>query len=706
MKDRFMQLEATDKERFLYLLGRVFRIAFDKSRGGFTRVEVFDGECWRNILAEEGILGDNLELPVISFEISGQTEDSCLFNVVRQDQTWRIENNFEVYASGWIICSFSMEVIAERGKLEELRVGLDLDEKTVFSHFYRTKFTDNDQDERESIRAMALDFSTDSRAVTNSINVLLESVTADIDGRSCRKVFEKSGENRFMGWKLTSGWRYPSRRGFRYENRWAVTLSGLNNQPNPVRGQRIYHYYGKILPYPSADIIDEMIEYGCSILILHNSWRHIGTCIPDDAAELKNVVSRCHQAGIKVLPYTAPYLIAHKDPAYPEFADKLTDCMNVWYCAKDNQMTAYEPMDDWDCDELCLRCPEAFDFMVECATHCVDEYDMDGIYVDFCWPAQGLCNDPAHDHKPGLFNFYDYFRLNRAWRQKLGQDKLMIGHGGGFIVASDMLEGYDACLTGEAQVKMSPETVGQQFGTAPTLWTIQRSKGDIFRSDQTIEEAIREGVTIHYGVGIGGAAVIATLDPAHHREMIALWQMFRAFPVEKAIYYNYLYPAAVEIDNPEILYSLYVAEEGCALLIIVNGGGSMTDNYPCVGCNIKLNPEKTGLANKLNCVEMRGSDYRSFRVFDAPPVTDGIINVQEIAKHEFIGFLLSPGEPPAELSALRRHLETRADRATRIMEKSLERQKLLDEMLAKFHRSPLARKNVSYEEFTRGRSAE
>ena len=701
-----MFLEINDKTEVLQLKSRSFSADFDKTYGKFINAKLYDGNTWCDILPDNGSIGDNLNIPVLSCEILNQTADSCEFITIRENNEWHVENKFEVYASGWIISSFIMEVIAEHGSIEDFSVGIDLDENSVFANYYRTKFTENDQDERESVRAMALDFSTDSRAVTNSINVLLESVTSDIDGRACRKVFEKRNKQRFMGWKMSSGWRYPFRRGFRYENRWAVTLSGLNNNPSPVRGQRIYHYFGTFPPYPSNDIITEMAEYGCSILILHTSWQHLGTCIPLNENELKRVISQCHQHAIKVLPYTAPYLISHKDPSHHKFHDKLTDCLNVWYCAQDNQLTLYEPHKKWDCDELCLRCPETFDFMVNTVIECVNKFGMDGIYVDFCWPTQGLCSDSAHNHKPGLFNFYDYFRLNRVWRQKLGAEKLMIGHGGGFIVASDMLEGYDACLTGEAQLKMSPETVGQQFGTVPTLWTIQRSKGEVFRSNQTIEEAIREGITVHYGVGISGAAVIATLDPAHHREMIALWQMFRAFPIEEATYYNYLYPAVLEFDNHEILYSLYVTNDGNALLIIVNGGGEMTDKFPCVGCNINLNLDILGLSTELNCVKMKGQDYQSFRILDMDKVIDGKISIPEIARHEFIGFVLSPNEPPKELSTLRKHLDTRHKRSAQILEKSLSRQVLLDDILAEFHKSPLAQNHVSYEEFTRGRSAE
>ncbi len=702
-------LDVKSKKKELTFSSRVFKLTFNKESGKFNHALISDGQNWHSILpSENGCLGDNLDLEVINCQL-GKTDkaDAATLKVVRGNSELRVTDDYEIYASGWIICNFTWEVIGERYKFDDAALGITLDERSVFGHNYRTKFIDNNQDELASIRGMAIDFSVDDRPVTNSLNFLLEKVTSDIDGRACRKVLETRDNYRFWGWKVSSGWRYPRRRGFKYNNRWGITLSGLNHETNPVRGQRIYHYFGFKIPYPANDLITEMAEYGASILILHNSWKYIGDCVVTDKNEMQRVVEQCRKLNIKVLPYCTPYMIAHRDPAFLEMQRFRTDCLNVWVSAKDNQMTSYELLENWDCDELCLRCPEAFNFVLNSTIDCVKKYNLDGLYVDFGWPAQGLCNNPAHPHEAGLFNFYDYFRLARSWRTELGEDKIMIGHGGGVIIASDMLEGFDACLTGEAQLKMNPETIGQQFGKAPTLWTIQRTKGDFFRSNQTIEESIREGVTVHYGVGIGGSVVIASLDPAHHREMIALWQIYRAFPVEKAKFYNYLSPGFVELDNPEILYSLYVTPAGQALLILVNGGGKMTSSYPCVGVNIQLQIEKLGLGSKLKCIPMKGNDYHTFRIGDAMTIKNGTLEVPEIAHHEFLGFVLfEDGKKPEELIKLQKHLDTRFERMGAILQAKQARLNLQDKLLYEFSQSPLAKKKVSFLDFTRGRSAE
>ncbi len=706
---RNFTLEIMQTSELVTFTGRQFRLVFSRVRGKWTELHLRNGREWVSALAPGGCIGDDLEMPVLDCQVQKTGDDSALLQVTRQDDFFKVTDQYEIYGSGWVVCNSSWEVLAERALFPQLQVGMLLDEAAVFQHAFRSKFVNNDQDERESIRGMAIDFSVDSRPVTHSLNFLLEKVTMDIDGRPCRKILEQQGDRRFWGWKLSSGWRYPHARGFCYRNRWAFSMSGLDFEPSPVRGQRIYHFYGTSIPYPDEQLIDEMAEYGASILVLHNSWRHISGMYPLSENELKRVVEQCHRKGIKVLPYCTPNLIAQKDPAFSRLSECRTECLNIWVAAKTNQLTNYTPSwEEWDCDELCLRCPEAFDYVLSSMLSCVRQYGLDGLYMDFAWPAQGLCNDERHGHDRGLFNFYDYFRLTRALRQGLGGDKIMIGHGGGFIIATDMLEGFDACLTGEAQVKMNPETLGCQFGCAPTLWTIQRSKGEIFRSARTIEESVREGVTIHYGVGIGGKAVIATMDPAHHRELLALWQMYRAFPVESARFYNYLHPTpAVELDNPEVFYSLYANDKGQALLLLANAGGEMANAFPCVGVNVQLRTGDIGLSDSLQCVPLRGSDYQTFRIGEPFIVEKGSLNVPEIALHEFLGFVLfEAGNPPQELFELGKHLDTRWDRLPGLLAAKQKRLHQQDALLLQFSKDPLAGSNISYEEFTRGRSAE
>jgi hypothetical protein len=256
----------------------------------------------------------------------------------------------------------------------------------------------------------------------------------------------------------------------------------------------------------------------------------------------------------------------------------------------------------------------AYEYMKNSILHCYDQYKFDGLYIDFAWPGAGICKDIKHNHEQEIFNFYDYFKMIRELRNKIGNKSLMIGHGGSLMVASDFIEGFDGCLSGEGQGDFNPETICVQNGCAPTLWTLHRRKQEVFRSKKALAGIIREGITPHIGLGILGKSIQATHDPANTPAFIALWQMFRAFPVHSAFYYNYLSEQVITLDNVEITYSLYVTEEKQVLLIICNGSGSISEKMFSVGVMIKLMLEKLMLPPVMKCYRMLGNTYETFRI--------------------------------------------------------------------------------------------
>ena len=133
----------------------------------------------------------------------------------------------------------------------------------------------------------------------------------------------------------------------------------------------------------------------------------------------------------------------------------------------------------------------------------------------------------------------------------------------------------------------------------------------------------------------------------------------------------------------------------------------MTSSYPCVGVNIQLQIEKLGLGAKLECIPMKGNDYHTFRIGDAMTIKNGTLEVPEIAHHEFLGFVLfEDGKKPEELIKLQKHLDTRFERIGAILQAKQTGLSLQDKLLYEFSQSPLAKKQVSYTDFTRGRSAE
>ncbi len=433
---------------------------------------------------------------------------------------------------------------------------------------------------------------------------------------------------------------------------------------------------------------------------------HISGSEPADPEETRRVVETAHSLNIKVLFYCVPQLISIHAPYHQEYTECRTENLKVWHSLSETQIVFYEKEDRYDADELYLRCKKAYEFIYSSVVACVESYGFDGLYVDYAWPAAGLCSDPSHNHASGLFNFYDYWKLLRDRRSVLGDKKLMIGHGGGLLTASDFVEAFDACLTGEAQKELEPATIGRHFGTAPTLWGMHRRKQSEFRSAETIPRLVREAITPHVGLGVLGRSVIANLDPAVHEELLPLWQMWRAFPVERACVYTYLTPGMVTVDNEEITYSLWVTPDPYFLLILANAGGPFHDSYPSVGAEVHMSSSIVDHSVSMRTWRLKGNRYETFRIEEVARVSGGRILVPEIMKNEIIGFILSPGDPPGQLFELQQHLEGRWDRLPGIYESRMSRLRNLDAQLDGFSRLPDAARKETYDDFMRDRLTE
>lgn len=707
---RKFSLEMEETPERLRVIGRHFRIGFDKQAGGIDHLELFNGRAWHSVLATRQVVGLNFDVPVTQVQVTSRGDTEIRFSVSQQDEDWNLETQYEFHARGYVIATFRMATRRDGARAQSLSVRVALDEETVFSRPHRIINESPTPEMRQVARGFSVNFSTDERPVTNSLDFLLESVVLNANGKPPIRYVTGNGQSREIGWKLTTGWPYPFPAGYGYENRWCLSFTAVDHSPNPVRGQRIYQWFGNAAEQyavPSESELLEMAEYGCSLLIFHMPvFTQIDVQDARNPEEMRRCVEMAHSLGIRVLFYVQPYLISRK-PSIPEqFLDQRTECLNVWHALNESQVVTYLPdFTEYDCDELNLRYPEAFRHIRDSALSCLRKYGMDGLYIDFAWPAQGLAVNPENN-QPGLFNFYDYLRMLREWREALAPENIMIGHGGGFLVGSDMVEAFDACLTGEAQRVMTPDVLGAQYGGTPTLWIVQRNKRDIFRSPRTIENMIREGVTPHVGLGVCGKAIIATVDPGYFTELMALWQMWRAFPMAEATFYNHLSEPVLSLDNEEIAYSLYKTQRGEILLLIANCGGPRLDDSPSIGVNIALDMEALGLPRSLRCWRMKGNTYETFRITEMEPVQDGALSVYEIDHHEFQGYILAPDEPPKTLTQLQQHLSGRAERLKSLLPEKQKRLEKMDKQLDQFSKLPHAHVFFSYEQFMAGRVAE
>jgi hypothetical protein len=688
MKDKKLTIKQSPNG--IELTGRHFKFFWDAQTGGITKIALFDGINWHsNILHDNLSIGLSHGLPLQTMQLVESDEERTVISTCHTYGEQSVSCRYEIYCRGYVIC----DIEAKLNKQDKLKLGVALADAPVFKEKYNIRNTDSSIDDYSRNRAITVDFSTDSRPVTNCIDFMLETV----DGN---KVYEHGDGYRFIGWELlVDGDR-------KLRNRWSLSVTALDNSPNKVRGQRIYTYYGFNPRYPSFDLLDEMAEYGCSILHLHNWSKYISGEDAADEKAFRATIDYAHKLGMKVIFYCQPFLISKNAPYFKDFSDCRTEAIGIWDAMQDTQIVSYEPFYDWDCDELCLRKEKAYKFIRNSVLNTWKKYNLDGLYIDFAWPAQGLCFDNMHNHQPGLFNYYDYLRLLRDWRKRIGSEQIMIGHGGGFLTASDFVEAFDACLTGEAQGDFNPAHIGQQFGTAPTLWAMHRRKQDEFRSHITIEACIREGISPQTGVGIMGTSVIATLDPAHHAELIALWQMWRAFPVEQATFYNHLTEQVATIDNDEVDYSVYVTADKQVLILMINRGGPVTQSSCAVGATVKLDMKKLGLPEEMNCWRMKGNTYETFRIAEVESVKDGCIFVPELEIHEFTGFILTPNTPPEKLIKLKQHLAGRWERMPKLMEAKQKRLLKADTLLDCFAKRPNAAKQLNYNKFMEGRIAE
>jgi hypothetical protein len=103
---------------------------------------------------------------------------------------------------------------------------------------------------------------------------------------------------------------------------------------------------------------------------------------------------------------------------------------------------------------------------------------------------------------------------------------------------------------------------------------------------------------------------------------------------------------------------------------------------------------------------MKGNTYETFRIARVEPVVDGRISVPELLLHEFIGFVLTPGDPPEELTKLMNHLEGRWKRLPALLEAKQKRLADCDRRLDGFAKLPIAANKLKYDEFIKNRVAE
>jgi hypothetical protein len=635
--------------------GEFFRFVLDQNRGGeITRIDLFDGLRWVKVnkgstpgLEFKGRGGHVYSLANLGSAKIELVEDGggyFKFEVKSflqiNGSQWMVEKVYEAYKEGILFCNTKISLLEGAAELSSVEFGISLDEGTVFSQTYDLKNLFSSPNEYEKPaplnREFQVNFSTDKRPVTNSINLFIEKFGEGMAGVKPNKIYLKEAGSRKLGWDLLnsiSRFEAP----YEYSNLWGICFGrvGLHNR---IRGQRIYHWYGMHPRYPPERIIDEMAEYGCSLLVLHHSWsRYLGDWQAYNEEQLLRVIKRCREHGIKVLLYIInPALLSMNSP---DFHDLESDRSGSgWRSSSEKRQNVfYETYLDYDCDLMCLASKAYFKYTTGKVKAIWEKYDFDGFYHD--GPEPSICENPAHDHPKEIFCVHDNFMYYRFLRDLVGKEGILIGHSGNLVSTLGML-GYDGNLTGEAQADLDPYATAQYTSAAPMLWPAHRHKAKIFRSQKTVARLVREGITPHITLGIMGFSVIASHDPAYFSEILPLWQMWRSIPIERATFFNYLTEQVVRSSNPSFASSVYKVSEQLILLITANlmeASGKTT---------LFLDKEKLGMKGIYDILEMKGKEYRSFAVKKVGSTSTGKVITDEVEKHQLRGYLFIKGKYP------------------------------------------------------------
>lgn len=196
--------------------------------------------------------------------------------------------------------------------------------------------------------------------------------------------------------------------------------------------------------YPTDEAIDEAAALGANIFVIHQTWMRCGGSnnwppadyTPQNPAELKRVIDRCHAKKMRVGLYM------RGTEAYALY-------MPYW-------------------EQFLQR-------------------DYDGLYVDWNSPlyqgkaASHSCFRPTETH----FHAYDYFRYTKMLRKRVGENGFLIGHTGACptMLALAVFDGY---LPGEFKEQKgrlldSPDAhvvygMGTYCGTLPISYTAPHDK--------------------------------------------------------------------------------------------------------------------------------------------------------------------------------------------------------------------------------------
>ena len=342
--------------------------------------------------------------------------------------------------------------------------------------------------------------------------------------------------------------------------------------------------YGQELDLPDLKIngkpaLQHYAEKGSRAIIIWTWWNvHAYTRPIGDGYEerFRRLVKECHRYGLKVLPYVGGFLLSENAPEAMFFGDE----MRV-PTAKPYQLTKLKDRPAQLAMHACQRGPWQ-DFLVDGIGRLIDDYDVDGVYLDTT-TIPILCDNELHGcgyHKPDgsrggvfpVFSVRDNLRRIYTAVKTRKPDGIVDVHpyecmnAPGLAWATsywngEQLRANDSILDALPLERFRAEFMGYNWGVPADLLYYKLKN---YR--QSVALAILHDVPVR------------PEKPADLDAISALWKVRDDFGVKQARWLPYWSnPDVVKVETKDCYVSLFAHPQGRVLAIVSNLSKEKTD---------------------------------------------------------------------------------------------------------------------------------
>lgn len=615
----FNQINAKTTSEAVIIKGNHFILEFDKTAGGeLASMKLYDGSFWNEVLdkpeltfprirvsdgSKEYLLVNDKDVQVsepvldgkkVHFQVKGQLENSQ-----SKPSGWKIKLDFTVYAIGTLFVDMEYHYKGEEFSLSEANVSFAVNENISGSPNYKSTQLAKGYDVNCFETARFAFGVNPQKSFTNEIEVLVQSNRAMIGETDYTKT------NRGASWFFANGEKNITG-PFNYKNTIALAMGAAKTgkpQTNVI-GQRVYHWVNFIDVenwYPSNKVIDEMVENGGTMLILHHEWMldrgsncdpHADYSTVRDHNDMVRCIDYAHEKGMRVALYMRGVEMYGLES---NFFQK--------YCRK-----------NWD-----------------------------GIYVDWHGPLGIAYHDahfegdkiggPHYSSNGTYLPVKKYFQFTRKLREIVGPKGFLIGHQGSFNSGIFANVYFDAYLPGETRTErnmfkdIDNAIYKGMTGAGVTMpWP---EESPVFRSMEGAAKMAAWGFYPHALMGFK----IFSLDPSDsiHEPILAYWNILRTVNQEKCRVYNM--PSenltVLTTNRPQFDNLVYKESPDRYLIITANLGerSSMA--------TLKLDTHKLAMTGKYKVYRINTNGDKIFT-----GTTDNTITTTSLEQWGLEGYLL------------------------------------------------------------------